>query len=175
MKRLCLAVVCIAILLAIPGPALAETGRQDFTITYSGRLAQALSNDPGRRVVATGIITGVGEEEFLSQGPGPSPGTFVGASNLVFPDGTVGVVVEGVVEQRSFGPGGCFMRNTISGTYDITGGTEAFAGASGSGSFTGVNLVFGEPSAQGCSLDDARLISTIRLRGSMTLPNSAAA
>src|SRR5919202_1790647 len=136
MKRLGFMVVCVAVWLGTSGSALADSGRQDFVITYSGSLAAALTNSPGRTVVATGVITGVGEEEFLSQGEGPS-GTFVGSSNLVFPQGSVSVSVQGVAEPHFFGPGGCFLRNTIHGTYKITGGTGAFSAATGRGEFSG--------------------------------------
>lgn len=174
MKRLGFLVLCLAVWLGTSGSALAESGRQDFVITYAGSLAAALTNSPGRTVIATGVITGVGEEEFLSQQEGPS-GTFVGSSNFVFPEGSVTVSVEGVAEPHFFGPGGCFIRNTIRGTYEITGGTGAFSGASGSGEFSGVNIVLASPSDTGCSVESARLVSSIRLRGVIVLPNDAAA
>ena len=170
-----MAFVAGVLVLGFAGPALADAGPQRFVLTFSGPLARALANDPGRRVIASGVITGVGEEEFLSQGPGPSPGTFVGASNFVFPEGTVGVEVEGTVAEQHFGPGGCFLRNTISGSFTITGGTGAFAGATGGGTFTGVNLVFGSVSDGGCSADDARLVSSVRLTGTIDVPDQAAA
>jgi len=119
--------------------------------------------------VATGTIDSIGEEKFIDQVP--SPEGFLVRTNFVFPEGTIGVALSSDFTQEPFGPGGCSSRNALSGTYEVTGGTGAFSGASGTGTFAGLNIIIGKPSADGCATDDPRLISAIRLTGTVTLPD----
>ncbi|MDQ4134190.1 MAG: hypothetical protein M3179_13545 [Actinomycetota bacterium] len=164
-----------ATIMGLAGPASAETtGAQRFVITFSGPLSEALTT--GRPVVASGVVTGRGHEQFISEGPGPTPGSFVAETSFVFPEGVLFLSVRGTtVTSRDFGPGDCFHLDVSRGSYEITGGTGALAGASGSGTVTARNITRRAVADSGCSEDDPSLISSIHARGTLTLPSEAVA
>ena len=53
--------------------------------------------------------------------------------------------------QRSFDPHTCMESNDLKGTWRITGATGRYAGATGSGTFTGPNNLYYRRTASGCS------------------------
>lgn len=161
--------------LGLATPAGAETtGGQRFVITFSGPLSEALAE--GRPVVASGVLTSRGYEQFVSQGPGPTPGSFVAEANFVFPEGTLFVSITGTtVTSRDFGPGDCFHLDVSRATLEITGGTGELAGATGEAAAMVRNMTRRTPTDGGCSQEDPSLTSSIHSRGTLSLPGEVAA
>ena len=125
MKRLALSLlVAVVVFIGLPAPAGAQQGNQRFIGTST------VPGAPTGTVFATGPITGVGTFVF-PQGPGPLPG------QLIFDDGTVFVTVIPNPSVTDFNPRTCLTRVGLSGTSQVTGGTERFSGATGSGTYVG--------------------------------------
>ena len=152
--------------------ALAETGRQRFHITYAGPFDPA--DPPARRLTAMGPIEGRGIDLLISQGPGPEPNTFESAGQMVFPEGTLFLAYTGTFEFR-FNARACRATTTVSGSWVITGGTGAYTGATGQGTFEGRNILTGERTPDGCPPQADRLISNLRFVGTSTVPGDQAA
>lgn len=163
------------LVVGVAGPATADPAvTQSFRIVYAGPFPVAMPDS--RTVVTNGVANSVGYESLVSQGPGPSPGTFVATSQFVFPDGSYNVAISGVVEGvRAFGPDDCYVTVDVSGTYELDGGSGVFNGMTGTGTFSGHNTVFGTPTDGGCSLEGAMLVSNLKGSGPVTSSVSAAA
>ncbi len=158
--------------LGLSGTAFAETGRQRFHITYAGPFSFA--DPPELNLTAVGPIQGRGYERFISEGPGPEPGTGVTTTELVFPEGSVFLTVTATAETR-FNQRACIGFNVARGEWVITGGTGAYAGATGQGTFEGSNILSAKRTADGCPPEPDRLISNLRLVGTVTVPDDQAA
>ena len=123
-RKLALSAAVVGLAVAgTPGPAVAETGAQEFRVVKIG-------TNTGT-VVARGVITGAGREENNRlEVPRGAPFQV----RFIFPDGelfqTITPVGAPVVD---FNPTSCLSRITIFDTTEITGGTGAYAGATGSG------------------------------------------
>jgi hypothetical protein len=152
--------------------ASAETGTQRFHITYAGPFDR--TDPPERRVTAAGPIQGKGYEQLISEGPGPQPGTFQATTEFVFPEGSIFVTVTGTFELK-FNPHACQGFNRVSGTWVITGGTDAYTGATGQGTVEGHNILFGEKTPDGCAPEPNRLVSNLRGVGTVTVASDQAA
>ena len=131
MKRAALSLlIAVVVLLGHPAPAFAQQGTQRFIGT---------STVPGGNtgtIVATGPITGVGTFVLPEgQGPGPLPGQFN------FSEGTLFVTIVPNPPAIDFNPQTCLVLIRTSGTFEVTGGTGRFAGASGAGTFAGRAVV----------------------------------
>ena len=124
-KKVWMAVVATGLgLTGSPGPALAATsGPQTFTVVKIG-------TDTGT-VIAQGVITGVGQEENnRSEVPRGAPLQV----EFTFPEGKVFQTITRVgPPEVDFNPTTCLARISIFDTTEITGGTGAYAGVSGSG------------------------------------------
>ena len=171
-KAVTAAVMLAVTVLGSQETALAETGRQRFHITYAGPFS--FVDPPARRVTAVGPIQGRGYEQFISEGPGPEPGTAVSTTELAFPDGSVFLTVTSMGETR-FNARACIGFNTATGTWVITGGTGAYTGATGQGTYEGRNILSARRTADGCPAEPDRLISNLRLDGTVTVPGDQAA
>ncbi len=130
MKRRALwLLVAVVVLVGHPAPAWAQ-GNQRFI---------GVSTIPGGNtgtVVATGPITGVGTFVLPEgQGPGPLPAEFI------FTEGTVFVTIVPNPPAIDFNPQTCLVLIRTSGTFEVTGGTGRFGGASGGGAFAGRAVV----------------------------------
>jgi len=125
-KRLALAAAIGAVALgANPGFAAADGANQEFTIVKLGANTGT--------VVGSGLITGAGTEENTKHdvGPGqPFKVTFTFPQGMLFIDNVPGP------PQIDFNPTSCLTRITIHPVTTVTGGTGAFAGASGAGTAT---------------------------------------
>ncbi len=171
-KAVTAAVVATLAVLGVQETALAETGAQRFHTTYAGPFSFA--DRPERTVIAVGPIQGKATERFISEGPGPEPGTFVSMSELVFPDGSVFQTLTATGEMR-FNERACIAFNTARGTWVITGGTGAYTGATGQGTFEARNILSGKRTPEGCPAQPDRLISNLRFVGTVTVPGDEAA
>jgi hypothetical protein len=124
---LVLAIVLLGAFLVIPSSASAgahhagHNGMQRFTF---------LSTDPTEEgtpqiVVANGPIHAKGTDTTISDTE----------DLLTFPDGTVSITHKPKTSGDSFDPVTCLFRFNERGTYKVTGGTGAYAGASGQGNY----------------------------------------
>ena len=168
MKKTLVAVVVAGIaLVGFPAGASAQTtGRQTFILSQVG-------DQPEATVYAAGPIRGVGRDIVVNEEFDDEAGTFVSEDILRFRDGDVFVTFVGQATLE-FNPESCVGKFTGTATYEITGGTRRYRGASGSGSgtFRGVFVAGRNPDGS-CSEDEAdELISVFsaNLRGTATLP-----
>jgi hypothetical protein len=161
MKRVgLLLVVAVVVFIGLPAPAWAQQGNQRFI---------GISTVPGATtgtVFATGPITGVGTFAFPN-GSGPLPG------QLAFDDGTVSVTIVPSPSPIDSNPRTCLVRVGLSGTFQVTGGTERFSGASGSGTYTGRAFVLLARGADGeCDPEGQPQFSfgVVNLTGNVSVP-----
>lgn len=171
-------VTAAVIVVGLGSPAAADPeADQSFRVLYAGSFSDAGEGGPdGRSVVTHGVVNSVGYETVLSEGPGPTPGSFVATTQFTFPDGSYTVSLSIVVEgTRFFGPGDCHVTIDISGTYDLVGASGVFTGMTGTGTVSGQNIVFATPTDDGCSLEGARLVSNLDGTGPVTSGGSAGA
>ncbi len=155
--------VATAVVAALPGAALAQTQtNQWFRVVSAG--------PPGahRTVIANGVITGVGSEVITSNPPG------VVTLMWTFPEGTLSVTgtytFTNVLDPRS-----CRRTITLDGTWQITGGTGEFAGATGGGEFSGTNRILLQRSSGQCAPPPIVLVQVFSFTGNVTLAEAAAA
>ena len=171
-KAVTAAVMLAVTVLGSQETALAETGRQRFHITYAGPFDPA--DPPARPVIAVGPIEGRAIDLLISQGLGPEPNTFESAGQMVFPEGTLFLAYTGTFEFR-FNAHACRATTTVSGNWVITGGTGAYTGATGQGTFRGRNILTGKRTPNGCPPQADRMISNLSFVGTSTVPSSQAA
>ncbi len=166
-KTLVAALVMGIVLVAFPGGASAQTtGRQTFVLIQVG-------DQPEATVYAAGPIRGTGRDIVVNEEFDDEAGTFVSEDVLRFRDGDVFVTFTGQAE-LDFNPDTCVGKFSGTVTYEITGGTGRYTGASGSGSGTFRGLFVAGRNPDGtCSEDeDKELVSifSANLRGTTTLP-----
>ncbi|MDQ3898272.1 MAG: hypothetical protein M3326_13680 [Actinomycetota bacterium] len=169
--RKILGMAAVILVVGLASPALAETGGgQDFFVVFAGPPGSTGS------VVATGAFTGAGT---VVTPEGQPPAGFPAV--LTFPQGTLVLGISPTGNGFQFDPRSCVVSGPIFGTYQVTGGTGQFLGASGSGTFQGqVFALFGRD-AQGECVDPASgqppvfLVQVIRNPGTLTLPAAQAA
>ncbi len=167
MKRTLVAVVVAGIaLVGFPGGALAQTtGRQTFILKQVG-------DQPEATVYAAGPIRGVGRDIVVNEEFDDEAGTFVSEDVLRFRDGDVFVTFTGQAEFE-FDPESCIGKFSGTVTYQITGGTRRYTGASGSGSgtFRGLFVAARNPDGTCTEDEDEELVSifSANLRGTTTL------
>ena len=135
--------------------ALSQSANQRFVLHSAGS-----TFDLQNQVVASGPISGVGYERLLDDRSDKDHQDFT--TEYVFPQGTVTAEVRGN-ETTNFNALSCAA--TIKGSvhWTITGGTEAYAGASGSGSGSFVNRFVLERGPDGCQ-EDAPVVSVFSAR-----------
>jgi hypothetical protein len=117
------------------------------------------------------VITAVGTDVFLSS-PEGDPASY---SRYEFPDGTLSVRNTPEEEELTLNPRSCVGKLEASGTWQVLGGTGAYAGAQGSGTLTVSGTVFLAREAGGCSETEGTLNGVIKITGEVTLPAAAAA
>lgn len=161
-KALAGAVLACVAALALHGTAAADTGTQRFHVVYAGPLQPG--QPPTSTVIASGLINGKGYERVISQGPGPQPNT----NEFVFPDGSLRFSWTATFEHR-FIAAACVAINSYTGHWTITGGTGAYAGATGEGVLRGHNVISGDRTSQGCTEPD-RAVSNVHGVGTITVP-----
>ena len=152
MKRLMVAVLGLAVtLIAGAGPAAAATtGSQTFFIVQQGQ---------NSTLTAFGPVSGSGRDVVLSDTQ----------DRFVFDGGSVLVSHHPTASHDTFSPSTCIGRFTERGTYQLTGGTGKYAGASGGGTYRVDAMFQGRHTANGCS-DDGPTTVMITTNGRTTLP-----
>jgi hypothetical protein len=147
----------------------AEPPNEQFTVIVRGRISNGEAETTSSVVVAHGVVDAVGRDEFQPSQPGDPAN--VDRDVFVFPDGALLVRVTNL----SFSGGEPDQNTCIAtfgqrGSWDITGGTGAYMGATGTASFilrgTGVatRLPHGD-----CG-DDARFILVSTATGNLSIP-----
>ena len=170
MKKALVAAVVVGIALAgFPGTASAQvSGRQTFILSQVG-------DQPEATVYASGPIRGVGRDIVVRDEFDDEAGTFVSQDVLRFRDGDVFVTFRGEAG-FDFDPESCIGRFSGTATYEITGGTRRYRGASGSGSgnFRGVFVAGRNPDGTCSEDEDDELVNVFsaNLRGTATLPRA---
>ncbi|CAA9258171.1 MAG: hypothetical protein AVDCRST_MAG10-2602 [uncultured Acidimicrobiales bacterium] len=163
-KKLVLtAAVVGSVLVGNPGPAAAVTAPQDFTVVKIGANTGT--------VVAQGLITGAGREEnnrLLVARGGPFQVQFS------FPEGDLyQTITPAGPPQVDFNPTTCVARLTFSHMAVVTGGTGAYAGATGGGTAVANLTVIRGRNADGSCLPDTAPpifeMSYVRATGTVTV------
>lgn len=121
-KRVAASVVAVgAVAVVWAGTASGTTGSQRFSISISG------TSGP---VYASGPISGSGTDIEFNRG------RRAGTDKFVFPAGNVFVSHNATSQNQSFDPRSCLTQFTESGTYQLTSGTGAYRGVTGSGTYS---------------------------------------
>lgn len=140
MKKLSAMAIAVAAggVLVSPGAALAASSGPEQVVVY----AVGAPGTP-RTVVAAGAINDVGT---VVQGPSAP---FQANPTWVFPDGslTVHIAYTATTDDND---AACVFASFLTGTWQITGGTGAFTGASGGGTFSGPNTTYRTRTVDGC-------------------------
>ncbi len=146
--------------LALAGPALAASGPQRFTV---------LLGDDVEPVIAAGVVRGVGTLETDSHQFNREDGSVVVLNRFIFDDGELFVTFRGQAQLEA-GPN-CVTRTAVKGTFEVTGGTGRYEGATGGGTFTDRGVFVGHRGPEGCS-EEGLFRAVIRATGTITLPEA---
>jgi hypothetical protein len=157
--------------LVAAGPASASggvpAGRQAFIVYSAGS-----SGDDGNTVIGMGPVSGFGRERVLVDHSDETTQDFT--TEYDFPAGTVALAIYGPTTS-TLDPRSCAGSITGSLRWTITGGTGAYAGASGSGTGTFVDRFVAEQGPDGCSHDEPAVnVFLARLSGSTMLARARA-
>ncbi len=150
-KKIWLAATAAAFLLELTGTAVAgaQTTSQSIFVYVQGAFG---GNQPTTSVVvASGALNAVGTDQYAPSQPGDPAN--VDRDTFMFPHGTLSSMVTKQIDQTT--PlNACTVALKMAGTFQIDGGTGAYKGAHGSGTFTQQGIGFGAhlPSG-GCSHD----------------------
>jgi len=133
------------------GSAFAASGPQSFTLTRGGGQQQT-------SLVGSGVIHGQGTDHVISNN----------TDRFKFSQGSVLVNHAPTTQQQ--GPQvGCVTFYRENGTYQLAGGTGAYTGAGGGGTYQLQDVFFAKPTANGCSNAGHDLL-VIHATGTTTLP-----
>jgi hypothetical protein len=91
-------------------------------------------------------------------------------SRYEFGDGTLSVRNTPAQVDVSLNPRSCVGHVEASGTWEVLGGTGAYAGAEGSGTLTLSGRLFLAREPQGCSQTEGTSNAVIKIFGEVTLP-----
>lgn len=144
------------------GAASAQTGPQRFVL-YQG------PDDEHFTVYASGPISGVGTDFLLAQGVDAS-GRTQRMTETVFPEGSTFNTLTVQENSLAFDPRTCVARITGRSHLDITGGTGAYEGVTGTGEVAFQAISVGERTPEGCSRTNTRTYSVAYITGTATLP-----
>jgi hypothetical protein len=125
--------------------------------------------NPGEptRVVARGAVDASGTViDVLTLNP---DGTFDNLATQVFPDGNLFYHGAGTFE-FTLNPRTCHGTGRVLGPFQITGGTGAYAGASGEGVARIRLRFFFDKTETGCSQQPAKVYAVAHASGTLTIP-----
>lgn len=163
MRRRAVAVlVAVVALLASSGAASAQTGPQRFVL-YQG------PDDENFTVYASGPISGVGTDYLLDEGV-DAAGRTQRMTETVFPEGSTFNTLTVQENSLAFDPRTCVVRITGRSHLDITGGSGAYEGVTGSGEVTFQAISIGERTPEGCSRTNTRTYLVAYITGTASLP-----
>lgn len=163
------AVGTAAILVATAAPAMAATsGSQTFVVAFR--------NTTGT-VGAFGVINGSGQVVNVVPEVINPDFTFVETDRFILSGGTIDVRFAGKVDPSAFSPDPrtCVARTTGSGAWRIVGGTGAYAGATGRGTFTFPAVLLYGPTAHGCTPEPTFTFALVTAVGNVKVAAAAAA
>ncbi len=157
--------------LSFAGSAAAESGRQTFVLSQ-------LPGDDRIRVTAAGPIRGVGVDVVVNEVEDEGTGVITAEDRFEFPDGNVSLRSRiTLTSEFSVDPRSCVGRAGGAITYEITGGTGRYAGATGQGTGTFRIVAVSSRNPDGsCSEeqeDELAHIFIVRLAGVATVPDGA--
>ncbi len=164
MRKLALVLGIVAGMVLTAVPVSAQTGgNQRFTVIISGR---GEGTPDISRVVAAGPIRGAGTFEETDD---PDVVRFV------FPQGSITLDAPSTEESEDFNERTCSGSFTFSGPFTIIEGTGPYEGATGSGTFEGKGRFFGRPTADGGCSEDGFFFLIVKVKGTVSLADQAAA
>ena len=161
-RRALAAFMAIVALFGWSGAASAQTGPQQFVLYQA-------PEDEHFTVYASGPISGVGTDFLLAQGVDGS-GRTQRMTETVFPEGSTFNTLTVLENSLAFDPRTCVARITGRSHLDITGGTGAYEGVTGTGEVTFQAISVGERTPEGCSRTNTRTYSVAYITGTATLP-----
>jgi hypothetical protein len=155
LKRLgvCAAGLSMALVGFAAAPASADTINQHFTI-----YANLANND--NPMTATGPINGRGTDVVVSET----------VDRFVFSNGSVRVTHQITSSTDSFNPANCTDHFTEKGTYQITGGTGQYGGATGNGTYTADGTFTARRTPTGCDFNGGGGYATVKAAGHTSFP-----
>ncbi len=119
-------------------------------------------------VVASGAVSAVGTDQYAPSQPGDPAN--VDHDTFVFPHGTLSSMVTKQVDQMT-SLNACTVALKMAGTFQINGGTGAYQGAHGGGTFTQQGIGFGAHLPSGaCSHDQGIYHIWGTDHGTLTIP-----
>jgi hypothetical protein len=134
-KRVAVAAAAAAAVATVwAGTAVGVSGNQRFTIRFTG-------SGGGGLVYASGPIAGSGQDRVVNNN----------TDKFVFTNGSVTVTHQTTSTSESFDPRSCSGTHNETGNYQIAGGTKAYAGASGHGTYSLRSTFRSTRTATGCS------------------------
>lgn len=168
MRKLVGLLLAAMVVVGMAGPAAAATGRQDF------RLVQVGGESAPTRVIATGVVNAVGSDVELTSVDN-SDGSSSGTDRFDFANGSL-FISHQENGDFSFDPRTCVGRFSFTGTYQITGGTNSYVGATGSGTDTGQGVFLANRNPDGSCSEETEATSVFfaSLTGTLTTGRSSA-
>jgi len=147
-------------LLVAAGPASAVTGAETIRIVFNGDPNAGLVGT----AVATGVVNAVGTDTAVAQPPG--------ADVITLPKGSITFIGTAPPNGVTFDPVTCVVRfKIVGGTYIVVGGTGAYVGASGNGTYTANGTEVFKKINGVCDTTKVRsFVIVFTLTGPLTLP-----
>ena len=149
------------------GVAHAETASPQVFVVY----AVGAPGTP-RTVVAAGAINAVGTVIIGGSQPGPG-GSLLQQTTWVFPQGSLFVTLT-YTSTTTIDPQLCSSTSHLTGTWQITGGTGQYSGATGSGTISGPNSAYFTRDAEGCTSTPYLVATYFVYQGTVALAQATA-
>jgi hypothetical protein len=170
--KLVLAVATVALIgIVAPGVArAAEPPNQRFIVIDRVRISGGDAEPTASVVVGHGVLDAAGRDEFQPSQADDPPNVDRGV--FVFPQGTLAVRVTNLsFTGGTPDPRTCVVDFVQTGSWDITGGTGAYTGASGALSFTlqGTGMATRLPDGE-CAAGEGTFILLSTATGNLSLP-----
>jgi hypothetical protein len=167
-RRLGGALLVAAMLLAqAPGVAASPGGGPNQRFLILGRV-----EDPTASLIASGPVGGVGTLTAESATFDEPTSSYDEIDVVAVERGTLTVAIHGSFSVWPFTlePPSCTRWGSLSGTWAITAGGGAFAGATGGGTFTGAFFTFGPRTTGGCDESMIKGFVFGPMTGTVSLP-----
>ena len=147
-------------------PARAASGSQTFRIILTGNPRAGAKG----KVIAAGVVNGIGFDETIAQDP-HQDGSETDTDRITLPGGTITILDTDPPDTATFDPSTCTATLHATGApYTVIGGTGAYAGATGGGTFSATGLIVFKRTPDGCSEDIRVFFADVRLTGTLSVP-----